>query len=1127
MLRIVGTALRFLLLAAAVGWAATPAFAERRVALVIGNANYASTPALANPRNDAEDIAALLRELGFEVQLELDIDKRGMDMAFARFARAAQDADAALFYYAGHGIQREGRNFLMPVDAKVEDDISIRFEMVGLDAARDALAGVSGLKIMIIDACRNNPVAERLQSRAATRGAMFNLGLANEQVRGMVVVYATQPNNVAADGAGRNSPFTQAFITQAREPGLKVADMLTRVADTVSQATAGRQVPEFTASGGGQFVLNQRETDSQVWQRVREGSREQITAFLRDYPLSVHAADARLRLDMMDRPAADQADTSERQARREARATALAEQNARLEQLQQQLAAMQQDMERRIRETSQATERARVADTRRARERERAEQATTRAQQEREQRARDAAAREAEALQRQERRLAARAEARENTARRAREREAQAQATIRELEERLRREREAAAEATARLIDERARRTRDEQDRQRRDTLAAVNRPPDAAQETSRATVAPAVTPGAGQQQETRLALVLGVGSYQTRALPNALNNAGLVAQTLRDLGFSTTEGADLPQAELRAAIANFIALARQAGPDAVVLVYIAGLGLQHDSDSYLMPSDAAIDRESDVPIAGLRLADLSRALGSVPGKVRLLLLDVSAQHPWVAVGQPVRAGIGVIDAGSGLLIASAVAPGEVAAPFDGAYGRFALALSEQLRAPGLPLDEAMVRVRLRVHQQSNGRDTPWENSRLAPPVRALALPVEPVADAAPPPPRTERRMEGLPVEEAYALAIERDSIAGYQAFLRSYPDSVFTRRVQRLLAARREALVWNQTVRLGSPPAYWTYLRRYPRGPHTEEARLRLSRAQAPVTPAQGFVEIVYQDIPEPLPVIEVVDDPDFWAPAPAAFYDRQMLAAPVVLGPPPPQIWALPPPPAYVWGTLPIAAAAAAIVTTRFVLPRTLRQPVAPVVLRPPGGGPRPVIRPGLPGPGPGQAGIGGGARPLPGAPGGQQLPRPGTTAPAMPPRPSGPIVGHAGRPGELRPNQGGNLPGGHQPTTRPPKPGRPGIERPFGQRPGSQGPSRFERPMLHRPGPPRAPSYARPQQGRPAMGRPVLQRPVMQRPVMQRPVMQRPAMNRPIMARPMPSRPAFHGGGGGSRPFQGRRR
>ena len=1119
MLRIVGSALRFFLLAVAVGWTASPALAERRVALVIGNANYASTPALANPRNDAEDIAGLLRELGFEVQLELDIDKRGMDMAFARFARAAQDADAALFYYAGHGIQREGRNFLMPVDAKVEDDISIRFEMVGLDVARDALAGVSGLKIMILDACRNNPVAERLQSRAATRGTMFNLGLANEQIRGMVVVYATQPNNVAADGAGRNSPFTEAFMSHAREPGLKVADMLTRVADSVSRTTSGRQVPEFTASGGGQFVLNQRETDSQIWQRVRDGSREQITAFLRDHPLSVHAADAQLRLDMMDRPPTDPA---ERRARGEADAAAraaLAAQNARLEQLQQQLAGMQQDMERRARESNQASERARVADDRRARERERAEQATARAQQEREQRARDAAAREAEARMRQERRLAARAEARENTARRAREREAQAQATIRELEERLRREREAAAEATARLADERARRLREsaaqaaarppEDRRPRTDSPVATDRP----NATQDLLPAPAGPSGAAQP-ETRLALVLGVGSYRTRALPNALNNAGLVAQTLRDLGFSTTEGADLPQAELRAAVGNFITLARQAGPDAVVLIYMAGLGLQHDSDSYLMPSDAAIDRESDVPIAGLRLADLSRALGSVPAKVRLLLLDVSAQHPWIAVGQPVRGGIGVIDAGSGLLVASATAPGEVAAPFDSAYGRFALALSEQLRAPGVPLDEAMVRVRLRVHQQSNGRDTPWENSRLAPPVRALALPAEPVSAAAASP-AAARRMEDLPVEEAYALAVERDSIAGYQAFLRAYPESAFTRRVQRLLAARREALVWHQTVRVGSPPAYWSYLRRYPRGPHTEEARLRLARIQAPVTPSRDFAEIVYQDIPEPLPVVEIIDDPDFWAPAPAAFYDRQVLA-PIALGPPPPQIWALPPPPAYVWGTLPVAAAAAAIVTTRFVLPRTLRQPVAPVVLRPPAGGPRPVIRPGLPGAGPVQAGVGGAGRPLPGAPGGQQLPRPGATAPALPVRPGGPVIGHAGRPGDVRPGEAGTLPGANRPSgQRPPRPGRPILERPAGPRPGAQRPPRFERPMLHRPGPPRQPSYARPQQGRPAMGRPAMQRPVMQRPIMQR----------PALARPMPARPSFHGGG--SRPVMGRRR
>ncbi|MGL4291847.1 MAG: caspase family protein, partial [Phreatobacter sp.] len=576
------------------------------------------------------------------------------------------------------------------------------------------------------------------------------------------------------------------------------------------------------------------------------------------------------------------------------------------------------------------------------------------------------------------------------------------------------------------------------------------------------------------------------VGSYRSNPLPNALNNAGLMAQTLRDLGFSTTEGADLPQAELRAAIAGFMVKARQAGPDAIVLIYLAGLGLQHEGDSYLLPSDAAIDRESDVPIMGIRLVDVTRALGSVQGRARLLLLDLSAEHPWAALGLPVRRGVGVIDAGPGLLVASAAAPSEIVAPFPGAYGRFALALAEQLRAPGVPLDEAIARARLRVHQQSNGRDTPWEASRLPPPVRSLTLPADPTPTGTTLPALAARRIEGLPVEEAYALAIERDSIAGYQEFLRAHPASVFTRRVQRLLAARREALVWRQTLRISSPPGYWTYLRRYPRGPHAEEARWRLGRLQAPVMPSQGFVEVVYEDIPAPLPVIEIVDDPVFWAPAPPAFYDDVALA-PVALGPPIAPIWALPPPPAYSWGVLPVAAAAA-VVGVPFILPRGLRRPELPVVLRPPPGGPRLLSRPGTPGPvSPVLGGLGSAGRPLPGAPGGGQLPRPQSGGPAG-----------AGAPA------GAGGPAGGRPAIH--RPGRPFVEdrgRPSG-RPGMRRPGRVFGPAM--------------QQSR----RPEFQA----RPRIQRADIRPAGPSRPAFNRAGPARPVFRPSGP-SRPFMGRRR
>jgi uncharacterized caspase-like protein len=588
-------------------------------------------------------------------------------------------------------------------------------------------------------------------------------------------------------------------------------------------------------------------------------------------------------------------------------------------------------------------------------------------------------------------------------------------------------------------------------------------------------------------QTETRLALVLGTGAYQTNPMPNALNDAGLVARTLRDLGFSTVEGADLPQAELRQAIANFIAQLREAGPDAVAVVYLSGLGLQHESDSYLLPSDAVIQGESDVPIGGIRLNDVVRALAAVPSRAKLVLLDVSRQHPFADVGTPVRPGIGLLDVAPGLLIASAAAPGAVSAPNEAAYGHFATALAEQLSAPGLPVDQAVARARLRVHQLTNGRDTPWESARLSPPIPVLNAGEEQPTGATPPPPppAADRPMEGLSAQEAYAIAIERDTIEGYQAFLRVYPGDPLAQRVKRLLATKREAHVWRRTVRMNSPQAYWTYLRTYPRGPHAEEARLRLGRLSAPVAPPPTFDEVIYDDIPPPLPEVEVVYEPDYWEPAPPSFYDDVVIIAPPYLGPPVAPVYVLPPPPPPTWGVLPMVGAAALIaapiVVHRFVRPRrdpvVIRPPVGP---RPGFGRPGPGGRPGFPGPGgpgfgrPGGPGMPGGpgtGRPLPGSPGGALLPG----------GPGGRFVQPDGRRPDGRfgqPDGRGIQPDGRRPDGRF---GRPDVGRPDGRfgRPDVGRPDgRFGRPDVGRPDG----RFGRPDVGRPdgRFGRPDVGRP-----------------------------------------------
>src|SRR5262249_10322360 len=161
--------------------------------------------ALPNPVNDAEDMAVALRAVGFEVLVERNVNKRSLEMTLAQFGRMAQEADAALFYYAGHGIQHRGVNYLMPVDARLDDEFSVNYELTRVEDVLFALSVARGVKIVILDACRNNPLADRLMLRAVNRDAISTRGLARiEAPRGMVIAYATQSNQVAVDGTGRN-----------------------------------------------------------------------------------------------------------------------------------------------------------------------------------------------------------------------------------------------------------------------------------------------------------------------------------------------------------------------------------------------------------------------------------------------------------------------------------------------------------------------------------------------------------------------------------------------------------------------------------------------------------------------------------------------------------------------------------------------------------------------------------------------------------------------------------------------------------------------------------------------------------------------------------------------------------
>jgi hypothetical protein len=294
-----------------------PAFAERRVALVVGNSNYANVVRLPNPRNDAGDVAASLKTLGFDVTPGLDLDRNGLLNALVAFGRAAEGADVALFFYAGHGLQVNGQNYLVPVDARVEYEAELDLALVPVPLVMQQLARGSRVNIVMLDACRDNPFAKELSRTLGTRSASaLGRGLSRIQsASGTFLAFATQPDNVAQDGDGRNSPFTRALLANMAKPGLSLSDMMIEVRNDVMQQTNAKQVPWDSSSLTGRFsfkvegtVTVTRERSSEpsdsavdarlvergAWNAIQDsGDPSVFERFLRDYPDGLYAPLAR------------------------------------------------------------------------------------------------------------------------------------------------------------------------------------------------------------------------------------------------------------------------------------------------------------------------------------------------------------------------------------------------------------------------------------------------------------------------------------------------------------------------------------------------------------------------------------------------------------------------------------------------------------------------------------------------------------------------------------------------------------------------------------------------------------------------------------------------------------------
>jgi uncharacterized caspase-like protein len=252
------------------------------------------------------------------------------------------------------------------------------------------------------------------------------------------------------------------------------------------------------------------------------------------------------------------------------------------------------------------------------------------------------------------------------------------------------------------------------------------------------------------------------------------------------------------PTQALRAALRDFLDKAAAAGPDMQAFVYLAGRGLQYNGDNYFAPVDAQIRRDADAPIEAVRMSDFIHALTTLPGRARIVVLDAARMNPYAAEGTPLALGLALVDPEPGVLIAFNAAPGTLAGDEQGPYGVYGKTLAGALRQGGVDVAEVFDQTRILVNQETQGALLPWSVSKLDGSYfvfdRAADAPPPAVLSAAR---TTERPIASFPADQAYAIALQRDTIAGYREFLAAFPHSDQARRVQAILAALREAAFW------------------------------------------------------------------------------------------------------------------------------------------------------------------------------------------------------------------------------------------------------------------------------------------------------------------------------------------
>jgi len=357
-----------------------------------------------------------------------------------------------------------------------------------------------------------------------------------------------------------------------------------------------------------------------------------------------------------------------------------------------------------------------------------------------------------------------------------------------------------------------------------------------------------------GAAAENRIALVIGNSAYQSApALPNPANDAKAVAELLISAGFDVMPAADLSQGDMRRTIGDFAAKVATKGRDTVAVVYYAGHGVQVGGENFLIPVDAKINTESEVPLYGVRFDDLMNALEAVPTKARIVILDACRNNPFEEMRKTVGRGLAMVNVPVGSALAYSTSPGTEAEDGQGANSPFTTAFVAAAKEAGVPVEQTFKNARLAVHIATAGRQTPWEVVSLTsnfsffpgtvvasasadgkPPVIKVAT-VDPDRTSDKPATRSDywkKRLRGLNGQQAYDLVVREDNVDAYREYLALYSTAPNASRVRVIVNRRQEMVAWYTATTANSVASYKYFLSKYGTSDMAPTAQTLMGRA-------------------------------------------------------------------------------------------------------------------------------------------------------------------------------------------------------------------------------------------------------------------------------------------------------